>query len=54
MDGRDGRRGRRRAESIDNVSEWMGGMEGGKEEEQNGLIKCQNGLQGWKEKKKKN
>ena len=47
------RRGRRSTEWIDTVSECMGGMEG-EEEEQNGLTMCQNGWEGWKERKKKN
>ena len=53
MDGKDERRGRRRLEWIGNVSEWMGGMEGEEEEEQKGLTICQNGWEGWKERKKK-
>ena len=52
MDRRDGRRGSRRTEKIDNVSEWIGGMEG-EEEEQNGSIMCQNRWEGWKARKKK-
>ena len=46
MDGRDGRRGRRRAEWIDNVLERMGGMEGEKEEGEKRLKMCQNGWEG--------
>ena len=44
MDGRDGRRGRRRTEWIDNFSERMGGIEVEEEEEEeeehNGFLMC--------------